>query len=304
MFRILLDAGHGEGRAHNRGGLLFNEGDNNYKYSLVLKRELEKIPGAKVDLVRTSIGQDPSVSARAAKGNGYDLFLSLHSNAASGGVRGTEIFDSVERPNKALAQKLVNAISKAFGHSNRGVKYKKSTAGTNWYGVLRNNRAKSSMIIEHGFHTNTQDSVYFRDNHKALAKATADVIRSHYRLANPKSVESTDLTVGSRGKEVVKLQKNLITLGYDVGAVGANGAFGELTKKAIEEFQSTQKNLRRDGVGNKETLARINKAIADKPKPTGKLYRVQVGAYTDKKNADRLAAELKAKGYQAIIKTE
>ncbi|GGJ73203.1 N-acetylmuramoyl-L-alanine amidase [Anoxybacillus voinovskiensis] len=33
----------------------------------------------------------------------------------------------------------------------------------------------------------------------------------------------------------------------------------------------------------------------------GKLYRVQVGAFADRKNAERLAEELKKKGYDAII---
>ena len=40
--RIILNAGHGAGKEHNRGGIYFNEGDNNYLYSLVLKEELEK----------------------------------------------------------------------------------------------------------------------------------------------------------------------------------------------------------------------------------------------------------------------
>lgn len=34
---------------------------------------------------------------------------------------------------------------------------------------------------------------------------------------------------------------------------------------------------------------------------TGKLYRVQVGAFKDRKNAERLAEELKKKGYSVII---
>lgn len=37
------------------------------------------------------------------------------------------------------------------------------------------------------------------------------------------------------------------------------------------------------------------------PKTSGKLYRVQVGAFSDKKNAERLAAELKKKGYDTYI---
>lgn len=38
------------------------------------------------------------------------------------------------------------------------------------------------------------------------------------------------------------------------------------------------------------------------PKPVAKLYRVQVGAFTVKANAEKLQKELKSKGYSAIIK--
>lgn len=40
------------------------------------------------------------------------------------------------------------------------------------------------------------------------------------------------------------------------------------------------------------------------PAASGKLYRVQVGAFSVKANAEKLAAELKAKGYSTIIKAE
>lgn len=59
--------------------------------------------------------------------------------------------------------------------------------------------------------------------------------------------------------------------------------------------------------GHVNGLARalgIKKKPAPKPsapEPSGKLYRVQVGAFADKKNAERLAAELKKKGYQTYI---
>ena len=39
-------------------------------------------------------------------------------------------------------------------------------------------------------------------------------------------------------------------------------------------------------------------------KMNNKLYRVQVGAFANKANADRLCNELKAKGYSAFVKTE
>lgn len=40
------------------------------------------------------------------------------------------------------------------------------------------------------------------------------------------------------------------------------------------------------------------------PKPGGKLYKVQVGAFSNKANADRLANELKKKGYSTYIVIE
>jgi N-acetylmuramoyl-L-alanine amidase len=39
-------------------------------------------------------------------------------------------------------------------------------------------------------------------------------------------------------------------------------------------------------------------------KMSTKLYRVQVGAFANRANADRLCNELKSKGYPAFIKTE
>lgn len=48
----------------------------------------------------------------------------------------------------------------------------------------------------------------------------------------------------------------------------------------------------------------LKKKVASKPtqnKTSGKLYRVQVGAFADKKNAEKLAAELKKKGYSVLI---
>lgn len=49
--------------------------------------------------------------------------------------------------------------------------------------------------------------------------------------------------------------------------------------------------------------ADVNTAINGKAKTSG-LYRVQVGAFSNKANAEKLAKELKAKGYSAIIKQD
>ncbi|MGG3841810.1 N-acetylmuramoyl-L-alanine amidase [Anoxybacillus kestanbolensis] len=45
----------------------------------------------------------------------------------------------------------------------------------------------------------------------------------------------------------------------------------------------------------------LKKKATTQPKDDGKLYRVQVGVFSDRKNAERLAEELKKKGYPAVI---
>lgn len=191
MLKILIDPGHGAGSAHNRGGVCFNEGDNNFVFSLVLKAELEKYEGVQVDMTRKRVTDNPDLATRSVMGKGYDLFLSEHSNAANGIARGTEVWDSVENPNKELAQDIVGVIAKAFNHPNRGVKYKVGQPGYNWYGVLRFNGAKSAMIIENGFHDNSQDCNFFKNNHRRIAETQARVIAEHYGLERKGIVKPT-----------------------------------------------------------------------------------------------------------------
>lgn len=200
MLKVLLDGGHGAGRSHNRGGICYNEGDNNFHYSLVLKRELEKYENIQVDLTRNKINDNPSISARSNAGEGYDLFISIHSNAANGRARGTEVWDSVEKPNKTLAQAICDVTSKTFNHPNRGVKYRVGQPGYNWYGVLRHNKAKSSMIVENGFHDNAQDCNFFKNNHNLIAEVQSQAIAKHYnlKLKGAKKEESSSIKVNDR----------------------------------------------------------------------------------------------------------
>lgn len=189
--KVLLAAGHGAG--DNRGGVCYNEGDNNFYYSLVLKKELEKYQSIQVDLLREKIEDNPALDKRAAAGAGYDLYFAIHSNAFSdSSVRGTEVWDSVERPNKVLAKAICDVTAGLFAHNNRGVKYREGQPGINWYGELRFNQAKSAMIVEHGFHTNTTDCSYFKNNHETIARAQAKVIADYYGLSQ-KDMQGTPI---------------------------------------------------------------------------------------------------------------
>ena len=76
---------------------------------------------------------------------------------------------------------------------------------------------------------------------------------------------------GSSGDYVVELQKDLMQLGYDVGATGADGKYGAKTEVAVKAFQANS-GLTADGICGPKTWAALDAAI----KPGGKLYTVTI----------------------------
>ena len=198
MVKIMLDPGHGAGAFHNRGfkqipGFEFsNEGDCNYIYSLKLKKALENY-GFIVGNTRFNRLDNPTLAQRGQKAKGYDLLISLHSNAAGGTATGTEIWDSTNPREciKTLTDKLCVAISNAIGTNNRGTKYRKNKSGTNYYGILRNGMAKHNFIIEHAFHDNFIDCKKYVDNLDKVAAATAKTLAEYYGLVKSSKAQPT-----------------------------------------------------------------------------------------------------------------
>jgi len=77
------------------------------------------------------------------------------------------------------------------------------------------------------------------------------------------TVVSGNLRKGSKGANVKELQENLKSLGYDIGASGADGIFGNDTLAAVKKFQE-DKDLAVDGVVGKNTIEAIEKALSEK----------------------------------------
>lgn len=112
------------------------------------------------------------------------------------------------------------------------------------------------------------------------------------------------LSKGMEGEDVKQLQKDLITLGYDLGKWGADGDFGEDTDKAVRAFQKDKK-LTVDGIVGNNTFNALEKALKEQKKSNSKptttttttstgYYRIrkswkdaasQKGAYTSRDNA-------------------
>lgn len=225
----MLDPGHGQGSGFNRGSRLGNEGDNNWEYSLILKKELEKY-GIVVGTTRPKKSDNPGLEARGKMAKGYDLFISLHSNAGPSTAKGVEIFPDTNPvvDDHKLAVKLCAAIS-GIGTSNRGVRYRtrnpedwyiglsKAPRKSNYYGVLYSNKAnRYAMLIEHVFHTNLEDCKIYVYKRQEIAAVTAKVIAEYYGLVKTDSVFTDSIKPSNRkGDNMIK--KNIVIAYWNDG---------------------------------------------------------------------------------------
>ena len=191
---IILDPGHGQfGNKHTtRDG--FYEGTQNFILASFLKKELEAI-GFDVRMTREKVEDNPELVERGSMSGklGAVMFLSIHSNAPGGNpsderypkVRGAETFYSVSdcEGNAPIARDLTDAVVRTMNTENRGIKTRRypENDSIDYYGVLRSAAAsgcKRAFLIEHGFHTNPEDSAFLQDSKclARLAKAEAEVI--------------------------------------------------------------------------------------------------------------------------------
>ncbi|MDO5754788.1 MAG: N-acetylmuramoyl-L-alanine amidase [Tissierellia bacterium] len=188
--KILLDPGHGPGKKDNRGSLIGNEGDNNYAFSVELKKELEKY-GFQVGTTRLQNRENPSLKERGHMAKNYDLFISLHSNAGPPSARGMEIYGDINNNNPSLMRALIDGTCREMGIVNRGIRYRTrkdgrfhiqdhSPGGSNYYGVLYHNRAKVAMLVEFVFHSNWEDCQIYVHRRSQLAKVFAKILADYY----------------------------------------------------------------------------------------------------------------------------
>ena len=190
--KIMLDAGH-YGK-YNRSPVLrsYYESDMTWALHLELKKELEAY-GFKVSTTRVDQTKDLGLVARGEKANGYDMFISLHSNAIDGTknepIDRVEVFYPLDGRNgsKALATAFATGIAKEMSVSAGKTKTKEYSGypGCEYYGVMRgaqNVKVPLYFIIEHSFHTNLKAATWLSDleNLKKLAKLEASIIAEHY----------------------------------------------------------------------------------------------------------------------------
>lgn len=268
---VCLDAGHYGKYNQSPAVSAYYESDMVWKLHLKLKVYLEKY-GIKVTQTRTNQATDKGLYDRGAFSKGADLFLSLHSNAVGSGVNNNVdypvVYVQLDGNGNDLGNKLAKAIEKTMGTKQAGrISTRKGNRGE-YYGVLRGAAAVGTvgMIIEHGFHTNTQSTKWLLNdsNLDKLAKVEADIIADYFGVEMPKNTTTSS-------KVIYRVQS------------------GAYSVKANAEKQ----------------LAKIKKAGFDAIMvKAGSMYKIQIGAYSVKANADAQMTKVKKAGFDAFITTE
>lgn len=189
MKKVMIDPGHHLSNG-NRGQTGYYEYLGVWIISIILQNML-KILGLQADLTRVW-NEDPDLRVRGIQAQGYDLFISEHTNASNRKARGVEVFYDFEKPyDKANAENLSAAVSKVMGNPNRGAKTRTFTDDEdlsvftddvlNYYGVIRNaakTDCKHIFLIESGYHDNLEDEAFLKkySNIREIALAQAIVI--------------------------------------------------------------------------------------------------------------------------------
>ncbi len=183
--KIMLDAGHYTNYNQSKVFKSYYEGNMVWKLQSYLKKELEEY-GFTVSTTRTNRDKDKALYDRGYMAKGYDVFLSLHSNACDNESVDRVVIIKGYDQKDTLASKFGKAITEVMGVKQAYQIYtKKNSSGGEYYGVLRGAKAAgvaNRFILEHGFHTNTKTAkwLYNDENIKKLAIAEAKVLADHY----------------------------------------------------------------------------------------------------------------------------
>ena len=149
----------------------------------------------------------------------------------------------------------------------------------------------SGSDIAVSFHTNAgggdgSESYYYGTSTKG--KKLAELCEKHTKA------------IGQNSRGVKDGSKFAFVKNTKMTAVLCECAF--IDKKADIEIVDTVAEQKKFGVAYaKAILEYFGIEYKEEPKESGVIYRVQVGAYSVKANADKLVNELKEKGYNAIV---
>ena len=293
-YRIALDAGHG---GSDPGAVYKDRREKDDTLDLTLAvGDILKKNGIDVYYTRTTDEYEtPFKKATDANNSGANLFVSIHRNSSENPNQysGVETLVYSDTGLKAEVARNINNQLEDAGFKNLGVDERKNLV------VLKRTKMPA-VLVEAGFINNDKDNYLFDEEFDSIAQAIADGILESIPSGRPGNTTSnksnrTDNNNNSNNNSNNNNSSNsqMNNSGRTASAPIDSTAMVNSIPPDNEEFSVP--------VSSSNIMPQCPCDNNDYDTENEALYRVQVGAYRNKDNADRMLNSLLMDGFPAFI---
>ena len=184
--KVMVDPGHYTDHVNQSPvDPTYYESATVWKLGNYVAEELRKL-GVLVGLTRTNINQNPPLVDRGRMASGYDLFVSIHTNATGNGSESANFpvcFVQVSGASTEIGNRIGKALMPYFNASKWECYPEENAEHKDKYAVLRGAAEVGvpGLIVEHGFHTNRDNVALLKQDSflRKIAKVDADTIYNY-----------------------------------------------------------------------------------------------------------------------------
>lgn len=293
-YRIALDAGHG---GSDPGAVYKDRREKDDTLDLTLAvGDILKKNGIDVYYTRTTDEYEtPFKKATDANNSGADLFVSIHRNSSENPNQysGVETLVYSDTGLKAEVARNINNQLEDAGFKNLGVDERKNLV------VLKRTKMPA-VLVEAGFINNDKDNYLFDEEFDSIAQAIADGILESIPSGRPGNTTSNKSNRTDNNNYSNNNSNNNNSSNSQMNNSGRTSS-APIDSTAMVNSIPPDNEVFSVPVSSSNIMPQCPCDNNDYDTENEALYRVQVGAYRNKDNADRMLNSLLIDGFPAFI---
>lgn len=293
-YRIALDAGHG---GSDPGAVYKDRREKDDTLDLTLAvGDILKKNSIDVYYTRTTDEYEtPFKKATDANNSGADLFVSIHRNSSENPNQysGVETLVYSDTGLKAEVARNINNQLEDAGFKNLGVDERKNLV------VLKRTKMPA-VLVEAGFINNDKDNYLFDEEFDSIAQAIADGILESIPSGRPGNTTSNKSNRTDNNNNSNNNSNNNNSSNSQMNNSGRT-ASAPIDSTAMVNSIPPDNEVFSVPVSSSNIMPQCPCDNNDYDTENEALYRVQVGAYRNKDNADRMLNSLLMDGFPAFI---
>lgn len=293
-YRIALDAGHG---GSDPGAVYKDRREKDDTLDLTLAvGDILKKNGIDVYYTRTTDEYEtPFKKATDANNSGANLFVSIHRNSSENPNQysGVETLVYSDTGLKAEVARNINNQLEDAGFKNLGVDERKNLV------VLKRTKMPA-VLVEAGFINNDKDNYLFDEEFDSIAQAIADGILESIPSGRPGNTTSNKSNRTDNNNNSNNNSDNNNSSNSQMNNSGRT-ASAPIDSTAMVNSIPPDNEVFSVPVSSSNIMPQCPCDNNDYDTENEALYRVQVGAYRNKDNADRMLNSLLMDGFPAFI---